>query len=359
MLGPRAGDYYLVRHGLEAGELVVTQGSFKIDAEIQIQAKPSMMTPEGGGGGGRDHGGHGGTAAQKQQTDEHAGHEMALPAELIQQLKALDDANEQAAEAIQSDDLPKATAAFERLSESLAAVDGSLFTGHSRMVWREFEMLLGNDAIEGTDAKQMGEADRVFLLLKGHMRRLREQLGVAAPESPEIERLAVAPQFQTALELVWQQYLGVGQALANDNLADATRGVDDLESELKAVSDAPLEARAKDVWSKERDSLLKLIAQLQAAEDIQSLRTTFLPVSQQIGVLARTFGFGDQSPVFELHCPMAFQGNGAVWYQQDDQVQNPYFGATMLKCADRVDRIAPEPVAGAEEHGSHEGHSQH
>ena len=48
VLGPRAGDYYLVRHGLEEGELVVTQGNFKIDAEIQIQAKPSMMTPARG-----------------------------------------------------------------------------------------------------------------------------------------------------------------------------------------------------------------------------------------------------------------------------------------------------------------------
>ena len=48
VLGPRAGDYYLVAQGLAEGELVVTNGSFKIDAELQIQAKPSMMTPQGG-----------------------------------------------------------------------------------------------------------------------------------------------------------------------------------------------------------------------------------------------------------------------------------------------------------------------
>ncbi len=45
VLGPRAGDYYLVREGLSEGERVVTHGAFKIDAELQIQAKPSMMTP--------------------------------------------------------------------------------------------------------------------------------------------------------------------------------------------------------------------------------------------------------------------------------------------------------------------------
>jgi Cu(I)/Ag(I) efflux system membrane fusion protein len=48
VLGPRASNYYLVKHGLEEGEMVVVKGNFKIDSEIQIQAKPSMMSPEGG-----------------------------------------------------------------------------------------------------------------------------------------------------------------------------------------------------------------------------------------------------------------------------------------------------------------------
>jgi membrane fusion protein, copper/silver efflux system len=45
VLGPRAGDYYIVREGLEEGELVVTNGNFKLDSAIQIMAGPSMMNP--------------------------------------------------------------------------------------------------------------------------------------------------------------------------------------------------------------------------------------------------------------------------------------------------------------------------
>jgi multidrug efflux pump subunit AcrA (membrane-fusion protein)/YHS domain-containing protein len=48
VLGPRAGDYYIVESGLMEGEIVVTNGSFKIDSALQIQAKPSMMNPQGG-----------------------------------------------------------------------------------------------------------------------------------------------------------------------------------------------------------------------------------------------------------------------------------------------------------------------
>ncbi|MBN1795111.1 MAG: efflux RND transporter periplasmic adaptor subunit [Sedimentisphaerales bacterium] len=47
VLGPRAGDYYIVKEGLSEGEIVVTNGSFKIDSALQIQAKPSMMSPQG------------------------------------------------------------------------------------------------------------------------------------------------------------------------------------------------------------------------------------------------------------------------------------------------------------------------
>jgi len=49
VLGPRAGDYYLVRQGLTEGELVVVNGNFKIDSAIQILAKPNMMSPEESG----------------------------------------------------------------------------------------------------------------------------------------------------------------------------------------------------------------------------------------------------------------------------------------------------------------------
>lgn len=47
VLGPRTADYYIVQSGLSEGELVVTKGNFKIDSAVQIQAKPSMMSPGG------------------------------------------------------------------------------------------------------------------------------------------------------------------------------------------------------------------------------------------------------------------------------------------------------------------------
>ncbi len=46
-LGPPAGDYQVVIAGLSEGERVVTRGALYLDSAMQIQAKPSMMQPDG------------------------------------------------------------------------------------------------------------------------------------------------------------------------------------------------------------------------------------------------------------------------------------------------------------------------
>jgi Cu(I)/Ag(I) efflux system membrane fusion protein len=48
VLGPEAGNFYVVAGGLSEGEIIATNGVFKIDASAQLAGKPSMMNPEGG-----------------------------------------------------------------------------------------------------------------------------------------------------------------------------------------------------------------------------------------------------------------------------------------------------------------------
>ena len=48
VLGPRAMNHYVVVDGLKEGEQVVVKGNFKIDSQVQVMAKSSMMSIEGG-----------------------------------------------------------------------------------------------------------------------------------------------------------------------------------------------------------------------------------------------------------------------------------------------------------------------
>ncbi len=47
-LGNRAGDYYVIEEGLEEGEQVVFHGAFKIDSEMQLSDRFSMMNRDKG-----------------------------------------------------------------------------------------------------------------------------------------------------------------------------------------------------------------------------------------------------------------------------------------------------------------------
>ena len=156
-------------------------------------------------------------------------------------------------------DLDTVRAAFDEFGQALAAVDGEPLTGDARMWWKEFAMLLGNDVVEGRDIEQLNEVDRVYLLLKSHMRRMRERLGVTLEQERQVERVAVAAAFQAELANLWKTYLAMHQALAADDFQGGRQALAGLKSAAAAVDDSSLADRALQVWSQERANLAKLL----------------------------------------------------------------------------------------------------
>jgi Cu(I)/Ag(I) efflux system membrane fusion protein len=124
VLGPRTGDYYLVKKGLQEGESVVINGAFKIDSDLQIQAKPSMMSAEGGG----EH-------KHETETDN-------VPAAFKKSIDAAADAYFNIQHALSSDSLEQAKKGSEKLLEKLAAVDMNLLTGNAHIEWMKQEKIL-------------------------------------------------------------------------------------------------------------------------------------------------------------------------------------------------------------------------
>lgn len=218
VLGPRAGDDYLVAHGLVEGERVVTKGNFKLDAELQIRAKPSMMTPAGGGGGmaGMDHGG---------------------------------------------------------------------------------------------PAKEAGEEP------------------IAAP------RLTVNPEFQTQLGAVVQGYLNVQVALAADDHTRAVAAAKQALESLKKVEMRLVTGEAHVEWMKDAAALKTLLTALSKTDEIEPARKQFALLSEQVIATLARFGVSGGA-LYKAWCPMAFDNRGASWIQSTEEINNPYFGATMLRCGE-------------------------
>jgi len=176
VLGPRAGDYYLVLSGLQEGERVVTNGNFKIDSSLQIQAKPSMMSPGGGGGGG--HMQHGGMSMARKETGTKSP-AMEIPAAFAHQIEKLLDAYRNISGSVQAGDLTEIRESFKKFGIALDSVNMNLLSGHPHMVWMELAMLMRNDSVIGGNAKDPEEAKEALFSLKKHMNRIRSQFNVS------------------------------------------------------------------------------------------------------------------------------------------------------------------------------------
>ncbi|WP_269522524.1 efflux RND transporter periplasmic adaptor subunit [Coraliomargarita parva] len=158
VLGPRAGDSFIVVAGLDAGERVVTNGAFKIDSALQIQAKPSMMNPEGGGPmPGHNHGAA--TATSGADPAQHPEMSMLeIPAETAAQLM---DAYFKMQAALAADNLEAA----KEQAKAMMSV-----TGHSGPLPELLHKMLAADSLDA--------------LRKPHFDELSAALIAAAMQSP-------------------------------------------------------------------------------------------------------------------------------------------------------------------------------
>ncbi len=135
-LGPRAGEFYIVRDGLTEGESVVVNGAFRIDSAMQIAAKPSMMSPTGGAHTGHAHGGMNPTAPPPSR-----GH-ASIPDAFLFALKPIYAAYLDAQEGLADDDLTIFTQASVDMRNALSFVEETALVGEALAIWRRAAMKL-------------------------------------------------------------------------------------------------------------------------------------------------------------------------------------------------------------------------
>ncbi len=325
VLGPKAGDYYIVRSGLEEGDLVVVKGSFKIDSSLQIMAKPSMMTPEGAGGSGtHDHG-------PKRKDGTSSKPAVELPALFKFQLQAALAKAQMVEKSFESEDISKVRSAFAEVETAMKKVDMNELTGHDHMLWMELSMRLTNDAVEGKYAKTFKDARRIADLMTGNMESIRTKFGLMQ-DHVMVSRKSIGNDFRLQLSKVFEGYFKMHQALAGDDLQSAIEAAKQIIELLKQVDAKMLSGNDSELWQKNAAELNTILAKAVKTEEIQSQRENFHIISQLLSKLARHFGSTMQEPVYILHCPMAFDNKGADWLQSNDQTQNPYYGEMMLQC---------------------------
>lgn len=129
-IGQRVGDYYIVIEGLSEGDMVVTNGAFRLDSELQIQAKPSMMSaPESA------------VLSPRNDSHEHDDAEsdkgIAISVAARNALTPLYNDYFKFQMALADDNLDNSRTHAAQLERTITEVDISLFSGSSHDRWME------------------------------------------------------------------------------------------------------------------------------------------------------------------------------------------------------------------------------
>ena len=189
-LGPEAGEMYVVNKGLKAGEEVVTNGVFKVDAAAQLQGKVSMMNPNADPGvaGGAMAGMPGmdmpGTQANLSQTPtskfvegDVADFRGQVPAAFIKQLNDVVDAYLLLKEALVEADEEKAARYSTALLAALNKVDDKLLKGDAKAFWEEKKSFLFEHTRLSKEADTIEGKRENFIFLSQPLIKIVEAFG--------------------------------------------------------------------------------------------------------------------------------------------------------------------------------------
>ena len=373
VLGPRAGDEYMILEGLEEGVRVVVNGAFRIDSSMQILAKPSMMGVPG-------------------DSSSAGGPEATV---FRKALAPLYSAYLNGQAALANDELDTARGALQSMGGLLEGISPAGLSAEHRMVWREelsslttaidsaagakgieslresFEAVsnsmltivreFGHDAsanlVEAYCPMAFNDAGASWLQEGRDIRNpyfgasmlscgdVREEflthgeftdkapvdhaaMGHSHEAAPESE-VKNSEQSGSKLATVFTGYLQLQSQLAEDSAQSAHMSLKMLlKSVVAAAGDSALSESTTMRLHKMHSALLKVGDK----PDIELDRVLFRTLSEHILAIEKEGGNPLAQALSVVHCPMAFEDEGADWLQLQGQVANPYFGASMLRC---------------------------
>ena len=241
-LGPALGDAYIVQDGLKPGEEIVSNGTFTVDAAVQLSGRPSMMNPEG----------------------------------------------------------------------------GAVSTGHAGMD-------MGGDESEKSSNTEMSAEEMKNM----NNSKLENDLDHTKME----KRIAVSTAFKNQLKKVFEQYIFLKDAFANDDNNSAQKTAKELLSAMAKMDMKLLtDNEAHNHWMLINKEINASATSISKTSDIAVQRDHFKHLSAHLIKAVKLFGI--DRTVYEEFCPMADDNKGAYWLSLSKEIKNPYFGKAMIDCGE-------------------------
>ena len=148
---------------------------------------------------------------------------------------------------------------------------------------------------------------------------------------------AVPEAFRAQLTDVVDTYLNVRDALLTSDEAAARSHLQELQDRLGDVEMAQLDNAPHDAWMQDLRAMESHLAHVSETDGLEPLRAEFSTLSLVLAYSIQRFGI--EGIVYRQYCPMAFDGEGAYWISDKEEIQNPYLPENMPGCGDVIERL--------------------
>ena len=180
-LGNQIGNEYEVVEGLFAGNEIVTNGTFTVDAAAQLQGKKSMMNKDGGKvmTGHEGHLGMDNNASNKENDHTNMNERLEVSAKFQEQLKAVFNAYINLKDALVKEDSKSTSANATNLLNKLSKVDMKLLSDNkAHNHWMSLEGEIKSSATSISETSDIKAQRDHFKHLSSHLINAVQLFGV-------------------------------------------------------------------------------------------------------------------------------------------------------------------------------------
>lgn len=148
-------------------------------------------------------------------------------------------------------------------------------------------------------------------------------------ETPNFE--SVSEPMQTQIEQLVDQYMKLKDALVASDAQAAQAAANEVVTVAKAMPVATLTTDEKAYAEEKTQEVISSATSIASANDLAAQRENLELLSESVFSLAKAFNAAEGNLYYQ-HCPMAMNNKGGYWLSSNEEIRNPYFGESMLKC---------------------------
>jgi membrane fusion protein, copper/silver efflux system len=148
-----------------------------------------------------------------------------------------------------------------------------------------------------------------------------------------VKHYDVSKTFKKGLGDITLSFYKIHKGLSNDNLILAHKGIKEFLNKIKLLK------TKNSRWKILRKNIIKPARQMLKGDLIKDARIQLFDLTKNLIIALKTFKVKISKGVYIHYCPMARDNKGGYWIQNNEEVENPYFGEKMYRCGEVVDSI--------------------